>query len=68
MDIQKIDPVKTGPHLVEHGIAAFSVRQDGKIRYPAAVHDMRAAVQWQRSQQPVLSIDFARIALMAVHT
>lgn len=57
-----------GPYLAARGYALFSVdyrlTRDGKNRYPAAVNDVRAAVQWMRSQAVDLKIDPARIALM----
>jgi acetyl esterase/lipase len=57
-----------GPYLAEHGYAVFSIDyrlvRDGENRYPAAVHDVRAAVQWVRSHAAELQIDPARIALM----
>ena len=57
-----------GPYLASRGYAVFSIDyrliRDGKNRYPAAVHDTRAAVQWVRSHAVELNIDPARIALM----
>lgn len=57
-----------GPYLAERGYAVFSIDyrliRDGENRYPAAVHDVRAAVQWVRSHAAELRIDHARIALM----
>jgi acetyl esterase/lipase len=57
-----------GPYLAAHGYAVFSIDyrlvRDGQNRYPAAVHDTRAAVQWVRSHGAELKIDPARIALM----
>jgi acetyl esterase/lipase len=57
-----------GPYLARRGYALFSIEyrltRDGKNRYPAAVNDVRAAVQWMRSQAVDLKIDPARIALM----
>ena len=57
-----------GPYLAARGYAVFSIDyrliRDGKNRYPAAVHDTRAAVQWVRSHGAELKIDPARIALM----
>jgi acetyl esterase/lipase len=59
-----------GPYLAAHGYAVFSIDyrliRDGKNRYPAAVHDTRAAVQWVRSHGAELKIDPARIALRAI--
>jgi acetyl esterase/lipase len=57
-----------GPYLAAHGYAVFSIdyrlTRDGQNHYPAAVHDVRAAVQWVRSNGAGLKIDPARIALM----
>ena len=57
-----------GPYLAEHGYAVFSIdyrlTRDGQNRYPAAVHDVRAGIQWVRSNSADLKIDPARIALM----
>ncbi len=58
-----------GPYLTAHGYAVFSIDYrlstlDGGNCYPAAVHDVRAAVQWVRSHAGELNIDPARIALM----
>jgi acetyl esterase/lipase len=57
-----------GPHLAANGYAVFSIdyrlMRDEKNRYPAAVNDTRAAVQWVRSRAAELKIDPARIALM----
>jgi acetyl esterase/lipase len=59
-----------GPYLAEHGYAVFSIdyrlTRDGVNCYPAAVHDVRAAVQWLRSHSADLTIDPHRIALMGV--
>jgi acetyl esterase/lipase len=57
-----------GPYLAEHGYAVFSIdyrlTRDGENCYPAAIHDVRAAVQWLRSPRADLTIDPERIALM----
>jgi acetyl esterase/lipase len=57
-----------GPYLAGHGYAVFSVdyrlTHDGQNCYPAALNDVRAAVQWLRSHSSDLKIDPARIALM----
>ena len=42
----------------------YRLTRDGQNHYPAAVHDVRAAVQWVRSHGAELKIDPARIALM----
>jgi acetyl esterase/lipase len=57
-----------GPYLAHHGYVLFAINyrlvQDDKNRYPAAVHDTRAAVQFLRSQAGALKVDPARIGLM----
>jgi acetyl esterase/lipase len=57
-----------GPYLAARGYALLSIdyrlTRDSKNHYPAAVNDVRAAVQWMRSQAVDLKIDPARIALM----
>ena len=57
-----------GPCLAAHGYAVFSIdyrlTRDGQNHYPAAVQDVRAAVQWVKSQGTELRIDPVRIALM----
>ena len=54
-------------YLAAHGYAVFSIdyrlTRDGENHYPAAVHDVRAAVQWARSHAAELNIDPARLAL-----
>jgi acetyl esterase/lipase len=50
-----------GPYLAANGYAVFSIdyrlTHDGQNHYPAAVQDVRAAVQWVRSQGTELRID-----------
>jgi acetyl esterase/lipase len=57
-----------GPYLAERGYVVFSIDyrlvQDGRNRYPAAVNDVRAAVQWVRGRATELKIDPARIGLI----
>jgi acetyl esterase/lipase len=57
-----------GPYLAHHGYVLFAINyrlvQDDKNRYPAAVHDTRAAVQFLRSQAAALKVDPARIGCM----
>jgi acetyl esterase/lipase len=57
-----------GPYLAEAGIAVFAIqyrlaKPDQKM-YPAAVYDVRAAVQFVRAQAATLAIDPDRIGLM----
>jgi acetyl esterase/lipase len=57
-----------GPYLASNGYTVLSIDyrliRDGQNRFPAAIHDVRAAVQWVRSHGPELRIDPLRIALM----
>jgi acetyl esterase/lipase len=57
-----------GPYFTSHGYAVFSIdyrlARDGQNHYPAAVHDVRSAVQWVRSHSAELRIDPVRIVLM----
>ncbi len=56
-----------GAYLAQHGIALFSVNyrliKDGRKAYPEAVHDVRAAVQYLRSQGGQYHIDPERIGI-----
>jgi acetyl esterase/lipase len=51
--------------LAQRGYAAATVsyRLSGEARYPAAIHDVRAAVRWVRSNAVRYGIDPQRIAL-----
>jgi acetyl esterase/lipase len=57
-----------GPYLAEAGFAVFAIEyrlsKPGQKTYPAAVYDVRAAVQFARAQASQLAIDPDRIALM----
>jgi acetyl esterase/lipase len=57
-----------GPWLASRGIAAFSIDyrlvEGKKNLYPAAVHDVGAAIQFVRSNATRLGIDPARIGLI----
>ena len=57
-----------GPYLAERGYALFSVNyrllQGDKNRYPASVHDTRAAVQFLKSKSEELRVDPDRIGLI----
>ena len=57
---------RLGPYLARHGIALFAVtyRFAPKNRYPAAVQDIRAAVQFIRSKGNGMGIDTKRLCLM----
>src|SRR5262245_6737891 len=57
-----------GPWLASRGIAVYSIEyrlvRGEQNRYPAAVFDVRAAVQFVRANAKRLEIDSARIGLM----
>ena len=57
-----------GPYLARQGYALFSVNyrllQGARNRYPAAVHDARAAVQFLKSRAEELPVDPDRIGLI----
>ena len=57
-----------GPYLAQRGYVLFAINyrlvQGTKHRYPVAVHDTRAAVQFLRSQAAPLKIDPDRIGCM----
>jgi acetyl esterase/lipase len=57
-----------GPYLAQHGYVLFAINyrliQGTKHRYPVAVHDTRAAVQFLRSQSAALKVDPTRIGCM----
>jgi acetyl esterase/lipase len=57
-----------GPFLAEAGFAVFAIEyrlsKPGQKTYPAAVYDVRAAVQFIRSKAASLAVDPDRIALM----
>jgi acetyl esterase/lipase len=55
-----------GRYLAERGIGLFAVsyRFAPKNRYPAAVHDVRAGIQFLRSKGVGLGIDPQRLAVM----
>jgi acetyl esterase/lipase len=57
-----------GPFLAQAGFAVFAIEyrlsKPGQKSYPAAVYDVRAAVQFVRAQASALAIDPERIALM----
>jgi acetyl esterase/lipase len=54
-----------GPYLAQHGYVLFSINyrlvKGTKNRYPAAVHDTRAAVQFLRNKAATLKVDSDRI-------
>jgi acetyl esterase/lipase len=54
-----------GPYLAQRGYVLFSINyrlvQGSKNRYPAAVHDTRAAVQFLRNKAATLKVDANRI-------
>jgi acetyl esterase/lipase len=56
------------PYLAHRGYVLFAINyrlvQSDKNRYPAAVHDTRAAVQFLRSQAAALKVDPSRVGCM----
>ena len=57
-----------GPWLAQRGYVVFSIDyrlvKPGKKMFPESVHDVRASVQFVRSQAAALKVDPDRIALM----
>jgi acetyl esterase/lipase len=57
-----------GPYLAQRGYVLFAINyrlvRETKNRYPAAVHDTRAAVQFLRSQAAALKVDPTRLGCM----
>jgi acetyl esterase/lipase len=57
-----------GSYLAHHGYVLFAINyrlvRGTKNRYPAAVHDTRAAVQFLRSKAAALKVDPTRIGCM----
>ncbi len=57
-----------GPFLAKNGVAVFAVRyrlsKPGAKSYPAAVYDVKAAVQFVRANAAQLGVDPDRIGLM----
>jgi acetyl esterase/lipase len=57
-----------GPYLARHGIALFAIAyrlsKPGAKTFPAAVYDVKAAVQYVRANAAELGVDPARIGLM----
>ena len=57
-----------GPYLAQRGYVLFSINyrlvQGAKNRYPAPVHDTRAAVRYLKSKAEELRVDPDRIGLM----
>jgi acetyl esterase/lipase len=57
-----------GPYLAENGYAVFSIdyrlSKPGAKTYPAAVYDVKAAVQYVRAKAADLGVDPERIALI----
>lgn len=53
-------------HLAAKGIAAFTVeyRLSSEAFYPAALHDLKAAVRWLKANAKKLNVDTAKIALL----
>ena len=57
-----------GPYLAARGYAVFAptyrLARDGNSSYPTAVHDVRAAVQFIRTEAGNLGLDSSRLALL----
>jgi acetyl esterase/lipase len=57
-----------GPYLARHGYAVYAIRyrlsKPGAKSYPAAVYDVKAAIQFVRAKAADLGVDPARIALL----
>ena len=57
-----------GPYLAERGYVLFDVDyrpvEGAKNRYPASVHDVRAAIQFLKGEASALKVDPERIACM----
>ena len=57
-----------GPYLAKHGFALFAINyrlsKPGAKSYPAAVYDVKAAVQYLRANAAQLNIDPERIGMM----
>jgi acetyl esterase/lipase len=57
-----------GAHLAARGYAVFAagyrLSKPGEPSYPAAVHDIRAAVQFVKGRGEALNVDPGRVALM----
>ncbi len=57
-----------GPYLAERGIALFAasyrLAKAGEPSYPAAIYDIRAAVQFVKGRAEALSLDASRVGLM----
>ncbi len=57
-----------GPWLSSRGVALFAasyrLAKQGEPSYPAAIHDIRAAVQFVKGRADALSLDASRVGLM----
>jgi acetyl esterase/lipase len=47
-----------------YAVAGVSIRSSRQARFPAQVHDIKAAIRWLRANAPRYNIDPARIAIM----
>ena len=57
-------PMATNLAWREYGAAAVEYRLSPEARYPAAIHDIKAAIRWLRSQTDNYPIDSNRIAIL----
>src|SRR5690606_12769333 len=44
-------------------VASVQYRLSGEARYPAAIHDVKAAVRWMRSESESIGVDADRIGV-----
>lgn len=57
---------QVAPHFTSAGyiVAGVSIRSSAQARFPAQLHDAKAAVRWLRAYAPRYGIDPSRIAIM----
>ncbi|MEU4229514.1 alpha/beta hydrolase [Nonomuraea sp. NPDC026600] len=65
-DTGKEFAAQIAPHFTAAGyvVAGVSVRSSSQARFPAQVHDAKAAVRWLRAYAPRYGIDPSRFAIM----
>ncbi|TMR22100.1 alpha/beta hydrolase [Nonomuraea turkmeniaca] len=65
-DTGKEFAAEIAPHFTAAGyvVAGVSVRSSSQARFPAQVHDAKAAVRWLRAHAPRYGIDPTRFAIM----
>ncbi len=62
-DRRELRPLAVGLARRGHVAACISYRLSGEARYPAAVHDVKAALRWLRGQAAAIGLDEQRIAV-----